>query len=882
MKNKLLLLSAAIILASCGSHRGNVKEKKPSSTTTPSATKQEKPSDNTRCPDYTGAQWVSNVSLATTPTRGLQNKHIALWASHGRYYNNSKGQWEWQRPYLFCTTEDLYTQTIVVPYLIPMLERAGATVFTPRERDWQTAEYIIDNDDANRYPSYLEVNVSKKWQDAHATGYAKPGAGIISGSTNPFTLGTTRMAKATRSKACEISFQPTFAEDGQYAVYVSYPTVEKSVTDAEYTVFHNGEQTVFHVNQRMGGGTWVYLGTFHFAAGCGMDNRVVLTNASQDNGYVTSDAVRFGGGMGTVSRAGSLSGLPRCLEGARYWAQFAGAPDSVYNGKADTDDYKDDINVRSLMTNWLAGGSCFVPGREGKNVPIELSLAVHSDAGYHDDMSTIFGSLSICTTNTNGGLLADGRSRDTSKQFATSLLNNLQKDLKTTYGRWAVRELYDRNYSETRCPQMPSAIIETLSHQSFPDMVMGQDPNVRFTIARSLYKTILRFLAKQHADSYTIAPLQPRNPQVTLQEGGNAHIKWLPTDDPSEPTAAPAGYIVYTALGNGDFDNGTLVKGTEMDLRLIPNVLYTFKISAVNKGGESFTSEAVSAVYNPGATKTVLVVNGFHRVSAPAVRDNAMEQGFDIASDPGVPYIKTIGYSGQQLCFDKTTAGRLGEGSLGYCGSELEGKIIAGNTFDYVRQHAKAIMAANKYNVVSASSHAVESGSVRLTGYHCVDLLLGLEKDAASQAVRYKTFSPVMQQLLRQYVDNRGNLLVSGAYLASDMTTDTERTFLRQVLHIDIDGNIYQTHSGTISGMGTTFNIYSDLNATHYAATKADILPAAEPAFCALTYDSGTSACVAYKGQSYRTFAMGFPFECITSEKKQASVMKGILNFLMR
>ncbi len=34
-------------------------------------------------------------------------------------------------------------------------------------------------------------------------------------------------------------------------------------------------------------------------------------------------------------------------------------------------------------------------------------------------------------------------------------------------------------------------------------------------------------------------------------------------------------------------------------------------LTAVNRGGESFASEVVSALYEPRATKTVLVVNGF-------------------------------------------------------------------------------------------------------------------------------------------------------------------------------------------------------------------------------------------------------------------------------
>ena len=76
----------------------------------------------------------------------------------------------------------------------------------------------------------------------------------------------------------------------------------------------------------MGGGTWVYLGTFAFDKGCNIYNRVVLTNHSKRRGFVTADAVRFGGGMGNIVRGGQVSGLPRTLEGARYYTQWAGAP----------------------------------------------------------------------------------------------------------------------------------------------------------------------------------------------------------------------------------------------------------------------------------------------------------------------------------------------------------------------------------------------------------------------------------------------------------------------------------------------------------------------------------------------------------------------------
>ena len=95
--------------------------------------------------NYDDTPWVKNVSRPNEITEGLQNRHLSVWSSHGKYYDANKGGWKWQRPILFCTTEDLYTQTIVLPYLIPMLENAGAIVFTPRERNWQKNEIIVDS-----------------------------------------------------------------------------------------------------------------------------------------------------------------------------------------------------------------------------------------------------------------------------------------------------------------------------------------------------------------------------------------------------------------------------------------------------------------------------------------------------------------------------------------------------------------------------------------------------------------------------------------------------------------------------------------------------------------------------------------------------------------
>lgn len=44
----------------------------------------------------------------------------------------------------------------------------------------------------------------------------------------------------------------------------------------------------------------------------------------------------------------------------------------------------------------------------------------------------------------------------------------------------------------------------------------------------------------------------------------------------------------------------------------------SYKVTAVNKGGESFPSEILSAGRAFNEKGTVLIVNGFDRISAPA------------------------------------------------------------------------------------------------------------------------------------------------------------------------------------------------------------------------------------------------------------------------
>lgn len=834
--------------------------------------------------DYKGAAWVKNISRPNEISRGLQDRHIAIWQSHGNYFKNDKNEWGWQRPRLFCTTEDLFTQSFVLPYVIPMLENAGAIVYTPRERDTQKNEIIVDNDTPNA-SLYLEVGSKKAhWATTPIKGFAQKKA-IYRDGENPFTDGTCRFIPTERKKKNKdqafAEWVPTLPAKGEYAVYVSYRTLPNSVSDAKYLVFHNGGVTEFKVNQKIGGGTWVYLGTFEFDKGNNDYGMVVLSNESSEHGVVCADAVRFGGGMGNIERGGKTSGLPRYLEGARYSAQWAGMPYEVYAGRKGENDYADDINTRSNTINYLSGGSVYNPQQPGLGIPLEMTMALHSDAGC-SKTDELIGSLGIYTTDFNNGKLNTGIDRYASRDLADILLTQIQKDIYSSYNlSWTRRSMWNRNYSETRLPATPSTIIELLSHQNFADMQLGHDPNFKFTVGRAIYKGILQFVAGQHDKEYVVQPLPVSNFAIRFGKKKNTlELSWKGENDPQEPTAQPREYIVYTRIGYGGFDNGTLVSKTSHTVKIEPGLVYSFKVTAVNWGGESFPSEILSAYKAKRERERVLIINGFDRVSGPAVINTFDKAGFDLEQDPGVPYLSNISFSGAQIGFDRAQAGKEGEGSLGYSGRELEGMKIAGNTFDYPFIHGKAIQAAGKYSFVSCSDEAVENGTVTLEDYPVVDYILGMEKEDPVHKVYYKTFSSAMQRFITSYCQSGGNLFVSGAYVGSDMSgTQGNREFTEKILKYGYQSSMTDKSSNRINGLGRTITIPRAPNETSYAVPAPDCIVPVDTAFPVFTYVPGNqSAGIAYKG-NYRTFVLGFPFESIQSEADRATIMAGILGF---
>ena len=863
-------------------------------------------------------------------TKGLGNNHIAMWQSHGLYYEQKLSRWEWQRARIFQTVEDLYTQSYVVPFLLPMLENAGANVLLPRERDYNKTEIIVDNDNTINSNSLYKEKARKtawlNWQDTSVPGFAHTKPQYLDGE-NPFKMGTARQIKSiTDGAESLVEWIPKITNKDKYGVYVSYQSFENSTEEAHYKIYHSGGETDYLVNQKMGGGTWIFLGYFTFEKD--KNHRVILSNkTSKADEIVTADAVKFGGGMGNIARlphpggfekenakssdkqsaqektlanikfSPILSGYPRYTEAARYWLQWAGTPDSIYNKSESKNDYTDDYQSRGYWVNYIAGGSSVLPKAEGLKIPIDLAFAFHTDAGttFND---SIIGTLGIYMTHHNDEQFENGASRWASRDLTELIMDEITNDIRADFEpNWTRRHMWNRSYSEARVPNVPTMLLELLSHQNFADMRYGLDPNFRFTVSRSIYKGMLKFIASQYNREFVVQPLPVQTFTTEFTGNTEVELKWEETFDDKEPTAKPIKYIVYTRIGDSDFDNGFVVTQNHLKILIEKDRIYSFKVAAVNEGGESFPSEVLSVYRKSKEKGVILIVNGFTRTSAPfSFASTDSLAGFVGREDNGIPYISEHQFIGQMHEFRRRVPW-MDDDAAGFGDSDAnyETTAIAGNTFDYPAIHGKGFAEAG-YSFVSTSARGVENRTILLNNnYKIVDWILGKQRELpiahGVMMAKHKTFTKAHQQIITDYCKNGGNMIVSGAFVGTDLwdnpfvadTTDIK--WAESTLNYKwrnnyggVTGNIKSVAS-PFNSIDGDFNYYNLLNSESYVVENPDAIePVGDNAYTVYRYsENNLSAGIFYKGDRYNTCILGFPIESVKEESKRNELIKGIV-----
>ena len=185
--------------------------------------------------------------------------------------------------------------------------------------------------------------------------------------------------------------------------------------------------------------------------------------------------------------------------------------------------------------------------------------------------------------------------------------------------------------------------------------------------------------------------------------------------------------------------------------------------------------------------------------------------------------------------------------------------------------------------------------------YPAVDLILGKECQTKMgrggiKPLQYKIFTPQMQRRITAYLNNGGNIFISGQFVGSDIwdsrvaaPNKVDKDFATNMLKYKwrvgqaaTGGGLKAARSPLMKFSGT-FDYHNELNSECYVVESPDAIePADKAASTVLRYgQNNLSAAVAYKGH-YRTFVMGVPFETLRTADERQQLMKQIINFFQK
>ena len=454
----------------------------------------------------------------------------------------------------------------------------------------------------------------------------------------------------------------------------------------------------------------------------------------------------------------------------------------------------------------------------------------------------------------------------------------LVNDVRALYApEWTRRRLHNSSYAESRKPKVPTVLLEFLSHQNFADMKYGLDPGFRFTVSRAIYKSMLRFNHEQYGTPYVVQPLPVKNFSIRFAQGNNVTLHWEARVDSLEPTATPDYYVVYTRKEGQDWDNGQKVTKNELTLALKAGVRYDYKVVAGNAGGISFPSEILSAHKAAEEKGKVLIVNGFDRVSAPEYFESSDSAWAGFKPDHyGIGYMAEPIYIGEQFEFERRLPWITDDNcGFGTCYTDKQYLTPIGNTFDMPSKHGK-VLAEMGYSYVSCSAASLDTIAEE---YAFVDLIMGKQKKTTigteKQMTRYEIFTPQLRKVLTAYT---GNLLLSGAYIGSEMFSKEDKAFTSAVLHYT-----GSTDKASKTGQVQMLRGFGSLNGQLAMTPNETILPCESPdglnpangAVRVARYgDSRIGAGIAFSG-SCKQLIYGFAMESLENfeEWYRASVM---------
>lgn len=525
----------------------------------------------------------------------LTGKTVVVSPGHGWYFHPTLG-WTTQRGTIDGLTEDFHTNEIAMHHLVPALENLGATVITCRERGQAVADPVVDN-------------------DAGAPGYAETGGWSVSASSGYQNL-TYRFAGTAPSASATATWTFPVPTPGLHPVYAWFRAGTNRAPDARYTVHHAGGATVVNVDQRRDNLTWVHLGDFWFTPAT--PARLVLDNQSTTTGAVViADAARLGGGTGSIVRGTAASQRPRWQEASRYWAQFSGAPATVYDSLTTGNDADDDVSCRPRFAEWRTA---------------DAFLSLHTNAGGGAGTETFIHDTAPTTGSAN-----------LQQRVQSQLIADIRAEYLST---WVDRGLKTANFGELRLlSTMPGCLVELAFHDTVgsADMRALHDPRFRYIAGRAMARGVMR-----HFNASAPNPPEPPLALRVVQDGSRGLlVAW-------DAVAGATHYTIEQSEDGKGFIQVAQVAATSWSTGPLPMLtVRSFRVRAWNASGRSFPTEVLTAGTDHTRTAQLLLVYGFDRFDRQVQhldntrdhlrllgealrRDAYVSTGFDAASNEAV------------------------------------------------------------------------------------------------------------------------------------------------------------------------------------------------------------------------------------------------------
>ncbi len=781
---------------------------------------------------------VSGVGQPGIVAGGLSGKTIYLSPGHGFTWTQSLNAWATQRGNTNGLVEDLLNAEAALHYLIPMLHNAGAKVVTVRERDLNTQMVVVDDAEGSLPSGAGYTEIGGPFQKGSNPGFAAGKAPYGDGD-NPFVMGGYRVVPVVAGNpTATAKYVPDVPERGRYAVYLGYVAGSNRVTDAHVEIRHLGGTTHLRVDQTRTGGTWLYLGHYAFDAGISPDQGAVLLHndslQSPTGKYLIADVIRLGGGMGDVARgtgkppaSGPTSGRPRWEESCRTYAQFAGAPATVYDWSSS--DPSDDVSCRSRMAAWV---------HESGEDALYLSWHTNAPAPARGTSTYVYGPNEPDGTYQFTGTAG---SDDLAKVVHGAVVSDIKALWDST---WKDRGIFTAWFGEinpSHNNEMPSVLVEAAFHSTPADADALREPRFRHLLARALYKGIVTYFAQRDGLPVLLAPEPPVGVAVVQNAAGKATVQWSAGPSGGAYGQPATKYRVQTSLNGLGFDDGSETAATTLEVPLPPVGTPLFvRVVAVNAGGMSLPTATLGAAQACAGAKTALVVQGFTRLSASLAPIDDLS------------------------AFDLGQVQRLRQSRM--------------NTFDYSIQHIQALAAAG-LAVDSAERDALDpNNSASLLGTHTL-----VDWAAGEQSTLDGVLSESQKSALVQWLQASAGraLWLNGSEVAWALDAKADaaggawlQTWFGARFAADGAGVYTVSGSGGLSGSWT----FDDGSHHSYNVDSADTF-ALKGATALLAYGSGkgNAATLFSPAPGNHTVLVGVPLETVYPASDRASLFKQLL-----